>query len=45
MSKRLGHSDNGLGYEKDIKPHKWLAKIDWSKIESKTINVPYKPNV
>lgn len=38
---RIGSSNDGLGFEKDIKLHPWFSSIDWKSIESKTI-VPIK---
>ncbi len=35
ISKRLGSSDDGLGFPVDIMKHPWLQKIDWKLLEQK----------
>lgn len=41
---RLGSSNHFHGFEKDIKVHDWLSKIDWSLIEQKKLQPTFKPN-
>jgi hypothetical protein len=45
IEKRLGSSDKGFGFEKDIKCHPWLESINWDLAEQKKLEPSYKPNV
>lgn len=45
VSERLGSSDFGLGFSKDIKTHQYLKSIDWALIEEMKLQPCYKPNV
>ena len=40
--KRLGSGDDG---EKNVRDHIFFRRIDWSRIESKEVQPPYKPKI
>jgi len=42
LTKRYGNLKNGVN---DIKNHRWFAGIDWTRIVSKSVDMPYKPPV
>lgn len=44
-TKRLGSSNNGLGFEIDLKAELWLKDINWDLIVAKKLQPPYRPNV
>jgi hypothetical protein len=43
ITKRLGCSNEGRGFQADIKTHAWLKGIDWNGIENKTFETNFKP--
>ena len=45
VTARLGSSDEGKGFTKDVKTHPWFASIDWELVEAKKLKPPYRPNV
>jgi hypothetical protein len=44
-TKRIGGSEDGKGFEKDVRGHPWLENIDWALVEQKKLEPSYKPNV
>lgn len=42
LTKRYGNLKNGVN---DIKNHRWFAGLDWTRVVSKHIDMPYKPPV
>lgn len=42
LTKRYGNLKNGVN---DIKNHRWFAGIDWQRLVTKSIDMPYKPPV
>jgi hypothetical protein len=42
---RLGSSNNGLGFETDIKTHPFLKDIDWDLLLQRKMEPKVKPNV
>ena len=42
LTKRYGNLKNGVN---DIKNHRWFAGLDWTRIISKSIEMPYRPPV
>jgi hypothetical protein len=45
ISTRLGCSNDGLGFETDIKVHPFLKEIDWDLLRQKKIQPKVKPKV
>lgn len=42
LSKRYGNLRNGVN---DIKNHRWFSGLDWLRLVSKSLEMPYKPTV
>ena len=42
LTKRYGNLKNGVN---DIKNHRWFAGLDWTRVISKSIEMPYRPPV
>jgi serine/threonine protein kinase len=45
VKQRLGSSNDGLGFEQDIKAHPFLADINWDLVKEKKQEPTFKPNV
>ena len=42
---RLGSSNDGLGFEKDIKTHPYLESINWDQLLNRKVKPTFKPSV